>query len=407
MDATRKNVTRFGIVSYLTDVSSEMILAVFSIFFTTVLGASTRLLGLLEGLADFSASILDYIAGYVGDQSGRYKRVAVFGYSLSASAKVLIGLFQTTTSAFSFRIIDRLGKSIRGSSRDAWLATEVNDKSRGYAYALHKTFDKLGAITGPLVAYLFLRTLGDSMSTYKLLFALATVPGIIAVFMLLRIPQKKIASKERESIFTAYKHFTFSFKQYVKCGAVFGLSYFSFSFFLLKAYNVGFSVAQVALLYAIVSIAFVLLAVPIGRFGDIVGRKFIIASSYLMYGLICFGFAFATTKIQVVLLLLAFGVFLIIDESQTKAFITDLEHDKRASAIGFYNFVLAFSYVFASIIAGYLWSLNSQGSSYAFLFSAMIALYAFLNYIVRMRDVNPNVSAKYRGHRPSHISRLH
>ena len=381
MDKTKRNVVRFGIVSYLTDISSEMILGVFSVFFTTILGGSTRLLGILEGLADFSASALDYFAGYIGDKTGQHKNVSVSGYSLSALSKIMLATVQSVGGAFAFRIIDRLGKSIRGSPRDAWLATVVQEENRGFAYALHKTFDKLGAITGALIAYYLLITLGSGLSTYKLLFLLATIPAVLSVVILWRIPRNKVEPATREGIFVAYKTFSSKFKRYVKCGAIFSLAYFSFSFFLLKAYDVGFTVAQVALLYALMSFAFVLVAVLIGRLGDLVGRRLIIGLSYLLFCLTCLGFAFATTKTEIIILFCVFGVFLSIDESQTKAFITDIEHVKRGSAIGFYNFILAFGYVVASIVAGFLWTWNPL---YAFVYSAIISGIAFINYIFRM-----------------------
>lgn len=385
MDTTKRNVVKFGIVSFLTDVSSEMVLSVFAVFFTTVLGLSTRVLGLLEGFADFSASALDYFAGYVGDRTGRYKKVSAVGYSISAASKILLASLHFVTTSFVFRIMDRLGKSIRGAPRDAWLASVVCADERGYAFAFHKTFDKLGAITGPLIAYFLISYFGESVSTYHLLFWLATIPGVIAVILLLRIPQNPVEPKARESIFATFHLMSDSFKKYVFCGAIFSLSYLSFGFFLLKAYTVGFTVAQVALLYAIVSIAFVFVAVPIGKFGDIVGRKWIIASSYLLFALISLGFAFSTTKLSIVILLLLFGVFLAIDDSQTKAFITDLEHEKRGSAIGFYNFVLSFGFFFASLAAGFLWAINPM---YTFVNCAFIASVAFLLFAVKMRNVH-------------------
>jgi len=363
------------------DVSSEMILGVFSVFFTTILGASTRLLGILEGLADFSASVLDYFSGYVGDKTGQHKSVSVSGYSLSALAKILVACVQTVGSAFTFRIVDRLGKSIRGSPRDAWLATVVPENTRGFAYALHKTFDKLGAITGALIAYFLLITLGSGLPTYKLLFMLATIPAVLSVILLWKIPRRKVAPTTRESMFVVYKTFGQSFKRYVRCGAIFSLAYFSFSFFLLKAYDVGFTVAQVALLYALMSFAFVVVAVPIGHLGDLVGRRLIIASSYFLFCLTCLGFAFATTKLEIIMLFCLFGVFLSIDESQTKAFVTDLELVKRGSAVGFYNFVLSFGYVVASVLAGFLWTWNPM---YAFLYSAVVSLVAFVHFLLRM-----------------------
>src|SRR3989344_2367019 len=148
-----KNIYLLGIVSFLTDVSSEMIFSVFSIFFTVVLGASTALLGLVEGLSDFASSSLDYISGKWSDQTGKRKRFALWGYGFSTVAKLLLVFFNSIFIASLFRVIERWGKSFRGPPRDAWISSFTTESNRGLSFGIHKALDKTGAIIGPLIAY--------------------------------------------------------------------------------------------------------------------------------------------------------------------------------------------------------------------------------------------------------------
>ena len=181
--ATREVVT-LGVVSFLTDVSSEAIFAVLPIFLTSVLGAGTLVLGAMEGLADFAASSLDLASGYLSDRLGKRKAIAVLGYGLSSLAKVVLLLAATAGQVLAFRVVERLGKSIRGAPRDALLSGVAPKAKRGASFGLHKAFDKAGAILGPLVAYAILDRYGQSLEGFRTLFAVALVPAFASVAVL-------------------------------------------------------------------------------------------------------------------------------------------------------------------------------------------------------------------------------
>ena len=176
-------MVKLGLVSFLTDLSSEMIFSVFAIFFTSVAGASAALLGLVEGLADLSASSLNYYAGWLSDRSGKRKVFTLAGYGFSTLAKVILLVSSSITGLTVFRVIERLGKGFRGPPRDAWLASVADKANRGYAFGVHKALDKSGAVLGPLIAYGLLRWLGDGADTYRILFWVALVPAVLAVAM--------------------------------------------------------------------------------------------------------------------------------------------------------------------------------------------------------------------------------
>jgi len=372
------DVLRLGIVSFLTDISSEAIFSVFSIFFTVIVGASASLLGVIEGFSDFSGSSLDYFSGWMSDRSGKRKSFALIGYGFSTLAKIMLLIGTSVVALASFRIIERLGKSFRGPPRDAWLADVADGPNKGYAFGLHKAMDKAGAILGPIVAYFLLLGLGTNMGTFRIIFIIAIGTAAISVIVLGLMKDRPGTPHERENIFKAWGTLSRKFKSYLVPAGIFSLAYFSFGFLLLRAYTIGFAIKDVVLLYALFNISFVIISIPIGKLGDLIGRKYIISLGYLVYIIMSLGFVFATKKWEIIVLFLLFGIFYSIDEAQSKAFITDVEKDRRATAIGMYNFVTGLIYLPASVIAGAFWIINPV---YAFIFASIMASIALFVFI--------------------------
>ena len=377
------DVLKLGLVSFLTDLSSEMIFSVFAIFFTTVAGASAALLGLVEGLADLSASSLNYYAGWLSDRSGKRKVFALAGYGFSTLAKVILLVSNSVTGLTLFRVIERLGKGFRGPPRDAWLSSVAGSEKRGFAFGVHKALDKSGAVLGPLVAYGLLTWLGDGAETYKVLFWVAMVPAVLGVVALSLVKDQPAPSRIRENLFVTFKQLSPAFKRYLVTAGVFSLAYFSFGFSLLRAHSVGFTVTDTVLLYALFNIACVIAAPLIGKVSDRVGRPHMIMWGYGTYAVLSLGFAFATEKWHILVLFLLYGLFYAIDEAQNKAFIADLEVERRASAMGMYSFVTGMVYLPASLIAGALWLLSPAT---AFLMAASVALLALIMFAVLRPD---------------------
>ena len=372
------DILKLGFVSFLTDISSEAIFSVFSIFFTVVIGAPASLLGLVEGFSDFSASSLDYFAGWLSDKSGKRKSLTLIGYGFSALAKIMLLIGSSVAALASFRIIERLGKSFRGAPRDAWLGSVADESRMGYSFGVHKAMDKAGAILGPLVAYFLLLWLGQGKSTFHIIFIIAIIGAIASVIVLAFMKDHPGIPHERENIFKAWGTLSSNFKSYLIPAGIFSLAYFSFGFLLLRAYSIGFTIKDVVLLYALFNISFVFISIPVGKLGDIIGRKYIIVLGYLIYITMSLGFIFATEKWEIIVLFLLFGIFYSIDEAQSKAFITDIEKDRRATAIGMYNFITGLIYLPASVIAGILWVFNP---AYAFIFATIIAFIAMCVFI--------------------------
>ena len=379
------DVIKLGLVSFLTDFSSEMIFSVFAIFFTTIAGASAALLGLIEGLADFSASSLNYLAGWLSDRSGKRKVWVIAGYGFSTLAKTILLVANGVIGLSLFRVIERLGKGFRGPPRDAWLMAIADRRTRGYSFGVHKALDKAGAVLGPLVAYGLLTWLGESASTYRTLFWVAFVPAILSVVVLAFVKEQPGVSHTRENVGQNWQVLSPGFKRFLIPAGIFALAYFSLGFLLLKAHALGFSTTDIVLLYALFNITCVLFAPWVGKIGDRVGRSCIVVSGYALYGLICVGLVFVSTQWALMVLFALYGVFYAIEDSQSKAFIADLEPERRATAVGVYNFVTGVLYLPASLIAGALWAFSP---TLPFALGAAISVAAIVAFGV-MRPATP------------------
>lgn len=377
------DVLKLGLVSFLTDLSSEMIFSVFAIFFTSIAGASAALLGMIEGFADLAASSLNYFAGWLSDRTGKRKVFALAGYGFSTLAKIILLITSSVVGLSIFRVIERLGKGFRGPPRDAWLSAVADKDTRGYSFGVHKALDKSGAVLGPLVAYGLLSWLGDGASTFRILFWVALVPALLSIVALRRIKDQPGVQYQRENMFETWKVLSPEFKRYLVAAGIFSLAYFSFGFLLLRAHSVGFAVKDIVLLYALFNIAFAIAAPLIGKLGDRFGRARMIMLGYLLYLLMSLGFVFTTAPWQVIVLFIIYGVFYAIDEAQSKAFIADLELERRASAIGLYNFVTGLIYLPASLIAGALWLMHPAS---AFLVAAGLAFAALTVFVFLRPD---------------------
>ncbi|MBI2751730.1 MAG: MFS transporter [Burkholderiales bacterium] len=367
------DILKLGLVSFLTDLSSEMIFSVFAIFFTTVAGASASLLGLIEGLADFSASSLNYLAGWLSDRGGKRKLFVLLGYGFSTLAKTILLVSSSIVGLSLFRVIERLGKGFRGPPRDAWLSAIAPKESRGYAFGVHKALDKAGAVLGPLVAYVLLSWLGETPEGYRTLFWVACVPAVLSVIVLSRVPEQPATRHAREGVGENWRLLQPGFKRFLIPAGIFALGYFSLGFLLVRAHDAGFSASQIVLLYALFNTTCVLVAPMAGLLGDAVGRGRVVLLGYALYGSINLALVFASSQWEIIVIFALYGLFYAVEESQSKALIADLEHDRRASAMGIYNFVTGVLYLPASLIAGVLWTV---APALAFGLAALLSLVA-------------------------------
>jgi len=370
------NVLVLGVVSFLTDVSSEMIFPLISVFLTAILGAGKEIVGIIEGIADSITSIVEILSGYFSDKKGKRKQFVTFGYGLSSFAKAGIAISTAWWHVLIARALERVGKGIRTAPRDAIIAASAESSVRGKAYGLHRAMDTLGAIVGPAIAYFLLSQFGSTETGYRTVFTAAILPAFLAVVVLLlfvREPEKAKTTREKFSFWQTLREMSPQYKTFLKISLFFSLAYFSFAFFILRAYESGIRAEDVLLLYIVYNIAYASAAIPVGSLSDIIGRKPVIAGAFALYALICAGFVFASEWLHFAALFAIYGVFVAADESVNKAFIADLStEEKRGTAMGAYNTAIGAAYLPASAIAGTLWAM--YGVSVPFFLAAGIGL---------------------------------
>jgi MFS family permease len=370
------NIVALGVVSFFTDVSSEMIFPILPIFLTSVLGAGKEIVGLIEGIADSMSSIFDILVGYFSDKFRRRKDFVTAGYGLSSIVKIGFALSTTWWHILIMRGLERVGKGLRTAPRDSIIAASVNKKTRGRAFGLHRAMDTAGATVGPVLAYGILRWLGEVRSAYYSVFYAALIPAFIAVAVLVlfvKEPKKPAEIKRKHPFWDSLRKTSSRYKKFLAVSVFFSIAYFSFAFFIVRAADIGVKPEDVLLMYILYNIMYMLFSVPAGILSDRIGRKPVIGGAFALYGVVCLGFAFASSWWHAALLFAVYGVFVATDDSVNKAYISDLEPDEiRGMAIGAYNTATAAAYLPASIIVGILWS--TQGIVVGFGVAAVIAV---------------------------------
>jgi MFS family permease len=386
----KKNVIIFGAVSFLTDVSSEMISPLLPVFLTTFLGAGTAAVGLIEGVADSLSSLLDIFVGYASDTQGSRKKFVIGGYGLSSLSKIGIALATSWPFILIFRGVERIGKSLRTSPRDAIIAASSTQESRGKAFGLHRAMDTAGAVVGPIIAYLLLSILGSSETAYRAVFYAAVIPAFLAVFVIwffVREPKQSertvSSNAKKPSFWRSLRSLSPNFRAFVAVSCLFSLSYFSFALLIVRASEIGISAQQILLAYLLFNIIYALSSIPVGQLSDRIGRKVVIGGAFILYALILAGFAAATSLWQIALLFALYGIFVAADDSVNKAFISDIMREKeRGMALGAYNTAVGAAYLPASVIFGALWA--ATGATVAFTAAATVAAlsgFAFFYYV--------------------------
>jgi len=371
----RKNVFRLGLTSFFTDVSSEMIFPVLPIFLVTVLGANMAVIGLIEGIAESSATIFKLFSGWLSDKLGRKKPLIIAGYSISTLAKPLLALTTHWGHVLGIRFLDRAGKGIRTAPRDSLIADSVNQDEKGEKFGLHRAMDTAGAVVGTLIAFFILQKfLGEA---FRLIFLLSFVPGVIAVFILIfgvKDVQQAAVNKKISFNFRACNP---ALKQFLLVIAFFNLANFSYAFFLLRANDIGLALFLIPLVYLVYNMVYAGFSIPMGKLSDRIGRKPILITGFLLFGITSLGFGFIATSITIWPLFALYGLFMAITEGVSRAYVSDLAvSNKRGLAFGTYHAIVGITVLPANLIGGFLWYKISVQAPfiYAAVFSIISAL---------------------------------
>ncbi len=393
--ALPRNVWVLGATSFLTDVSSEMVLNLLPLFLTNVLGAGTAVVGLIEGLAETTASVLKMFSGWFSDRLGRRKWLTVAGYGLSALAKPLLYFAASWSWVLGVRFADRVGKGIRTAPRDALIADSIDASQRGLSFGLHRAMDTAGAFAGLLLAAAVVWAVQASgtvlqRATFQGVVLLSIVPGTLAV-LVLAFGARDIARLREIGRPPSFglKGFDWRFRVFLVIVILFTLGNSSDAFLILRAQERGLSVLGVMAALLALNLVYTLVSSPAGILSDRVGRRRVLVGGWVTYGLVYLGFAMAGARWQVWLLYALYGVYYGLTEGVARALVADVVRpEQHGMAYGVYNASVGLTALPASLIAGLLWQgvgpWGGLGPSAPFLFGAGLALLAAFLMMVWM-----------------------
>ncbi len=351
------NVIALGVTSFFTDISTEMLVPVMPLFITATLGASLASLGLIEGFAEATASILRLFSGRMADEPARRKPLVLAGYSLSGACKTVMAFASTWPWLLGLRFGDRVGKAMRNPPRDALLADASDEGALGRTFGLHRAMDTLGAAVGPLVAWwLLTHWASRGVAAYRHIFMVSAIPAAIAVAVLALFVRPTPARPRAAAGAAAPGPLGGAFARFVTADVLFQLGNSSNAFLLLRASRVGFDAGGVALVYLLFNLVAAVLALPLGGLSDRIGRRPLLLAGYLLYALAYGIAAFAPSKSGVVAAFVVLAVHTAIVEGQARSLVADLApRERRASAYGVYYAAVGCALLPASLVAGLLW----------------------------------------------------
>jgi MFS family permease len=384
------NVFFLGLVSLLTDVSSEMIFTLVPLFVLNVLGAGAMVVGLIGGLSESLDAVFRIFSGRISDRFRKRKVLAVAGYGFSTIVKPFMLLASAWGGVLAVRFGDRLGKGIRTSPRDALIADSVREEKRGRGFGIHRTMDTAGAVLGLVIAAAIIYAAqGGGLSlgkeTYRWLVIVGVVPAFLAVLVLIvfvhekgLIKQAGIKAAGREEVLkTGFKR---RFKLFLLIIGIFTLGNSSDFFVILRAQNLGVSVLNITLMLVLFNVTYALISTPAGILSDRLGRRRVIMVGWTVYALVYLGFALSSSIWHIWLLFACYGIYYGIVEGVAKAFVADLvPAERRGTAYGYFQGVVGLTLLPASLLAGWLWQAVSPAAP--FYLGAGLAFLAMLGLI--------------------------
>jgi MFS family permease len=384
--ALPRNVWAVTATSFLTDISSEMIVNLLPLFLVNVLGARTAVVGLIEGIAESTASLLKIFSGWISDRLGKRKVPTIAGYAISTVAKPFLYVVTTWWGVLAVRFADRVGKGVRTAPRDALVADSIHEEHRGLAFGLHRAGDTAGALVGLLVALGVVwaaqaGSLALERATFRRVVLFSLIPAALAVLVLALGAQDVPVVERRSAPRLSLRTFDARFRRFLVVVLLFTLGNSADAFLILRAQERGLSVLGVLGMLATFNLVYALVSGPAGALSDRVGRRRLIVGGWLVYGLLYLGFALAGAAWLIWVLYALYGVYYGAVEGTAKAYVADVvPPDRRGTAYGVYNAAVGIAAFPASLIAGVLWQgvggWQGFGPGAPFLFGSALALLA-------------------------------
>lgn len=346
------NVHVLSGVSFFQDAASEMLYPVLPLFITGVLGAPPAVLGLIEGLAEGTASILKVWSGRLADRMRRKPLIAA-GYGLSSVSKLLIGFAYAWPLVLVARVADRTGKGIRGAPRDALIADDTAQADRGRAFGFHRAADTFGAVVGPLIGLAMYYALGQRM---RPLFFIAFIPASISVGLIVFVRERpRTAHEQAAAIAARGGPLPRPYRRVVTFLTIFGLVNFTDALLLLRAKELGFGFAGVVLVYTLYNLTYSLLSYPAGTWSDRVPRRKVFAAGIGVFAVSYFGLGLITSAAWVWVLLPVYGAYTALTDGVSRAWVADLAPDATGTALGTYAGLSGAASIVAGVWAGLAW----------------------------------------------------
>ncbi len=370
-----RNVWITGWVSFFMDVSSEMVYPLIPLFLTSALGASKSVVGLIEGLAEATASILKLCSGILADRFGRNKLLMGLGYGISTASRPILALAPGWGTVLAARFTDRVGKGIRTAPRDAIIAGSTPADRLGLAFGFHRTLDTAGAVVGPAAALLILSVW---VADYRLIFWLSIIPGLVAVLLIVWLitadgPPPSARSQPPWSL----RHLDGRLIRFLFVIGLFSLGNSSNAFLILRAEHLGIESAWISGLYLAFNGTYALCSLPAGLLADRIGMKQMILYGFGLFALVYLGLALATQGWQIAGLFIGYGLYMGLTDGVQRAYLATLiQVDQQATGYGLYHMVVGLAILPASLLAGFLW--DRIGPSAPFLFGTGTAVLAGL-----------------------------
>ncbi|MFZ3070904.1 MAG: MFS transporter [Anaerolineaceae bacterium] len=387
-----KNLWVVSATSFLMDISSEMVLNLLPLFLYSVLGVKTNIIGIIEGVAEATASVLKVFSGWLSDKFNSRKWLAVAGYAISALAKPFFYIANSWEAVAGIRWADRIGKGVRTAPRDALVADNVKPEQRGLAFGLHRAADTAGAMLGILIAAFVVwkmqaGTEALKESTFRTIVLISVIPAFLAVLVLaFGTTEVKTGSNAKQTKIS-FKGLGKNFISFMVIVGIFDLGNSSDAFLVLRAQERGMSTLNILIMLAVFNLVYTLISTPAGALSDRLGRRKVIIGGWIVYALIYLGFALAKTATHIWIMYVAYGLYYGMAYGTAKAMVTDLvPANLRGTAFGTYNAVLGILDFPASLIAGLLWSgagsWKGFGPSAPFFFGAGMAILAVVLFIL-------------------------
>ena len=376
------NIWFLTIGSFLTDISSEMLNNLIPLFLYNVLGVQTSIIGLIDGIAEATASLVKIYSGAFSDRLGKRKNLTVLGYAISTIAKPFLYFATTWEWILGVRFTDRVGKGIRTAPRDALLAGSAKSDQRGLAFGLHRAGDTAGAFIGLGIATLIIwltqsGTTELTRHTFQTVVVVSIIPAVLAVLVLaLGVKEVEAARKTGNGLPSLnWKTFDKRFLTFLVVVIIFTLGNSSDSFIILLGQDRGLSVLQIMGMLMTFNAIYALLAGPFGSLSDRIGRRRLMLAGWILYGLVYLGFALSHTGVQVWVLFGIYGIYYALTEGVAKALVADIvPQEQRGTAYGLFNAAIGLTALPASLIAGILWQTLSPSAP--FIFGASLTLVA-------------------------------